>query len=76
MREKYAEGRLLWELENCLEMSPRQSTLVCETANGILLVHHQLDHENMEVVGVEMGQSAGRRMNEAKIVRSLSAIMH
>jgi hypothetical protein len=40
LREKHAEGLLLWELENGFEMSPKQSALVFETAKGILLEHH------------------------------------
>ncbi len=66
MREKHAEGLLLWELENGFEMSPKQSVLVFETAKGILLEHHQMERGKVAVVGVEMGQSAGKRMNEAK----------
>jgi Protein of unknown function (DUF1670) len=66
LREKHAEGLLLWELENGFEMSPKQSTLVFETAKGILLEHHQLERGKVAVVGVEMGQSAGKRMQEAK----------
>jgi hypothetical protein len=66
LREKHAEGLLLWELENGFEMSPKQSVLVFETAKGILLEHHQLERGKVAVVGVEMGQSAGKRMNEAK----------
>ncbi len=34
LREKHAEGLLLWELENGLEMSPRQSALVIEKVKG------------------------------------------
>jgi biotin operon repressor len=66
LREKHAEGLLLWELEHGFEMSPKQSTLVFETAKGILLEHHQLERGKVSVVGVEMGQSAGKRMTEAK----------
>jgi DNA-binding Lrp family transcriptional regulator len=66
LREKHAEGLLLWELENGFEMSPKQSVLVFETAKGILLEHHQMERGKVAVVGVEMGQSAGKRMNEAK----------
>jgi hypothetical protein len=66
LREKHAEGLLLWELENGFEMSPKQSALVFETAKGILLEHHQLERGKVAVVGVEMGQSAGKRMGEAK----------
>lgn len=66
LREKHAEGLLLWELEHGFEMSPKQSTLVFETAKGILLEHHQLERGKVSVVGVEMGQSAGKRMNETK----------
>ena len=66
LREKHAEGLLLWELENGFEMSPKQSALVFETAKGILLEHHQMERGKVAVVGVEMGQTAGKRMNEAK----------
>jgi hypothetical protein len=66
LREKHAEGLLLWELENGFEMSPKQSALVFETAKGILLEHHQVERGKVSVVGVEMGQSASKRMDEAK----------
>jgi biotin operon repressor len=66
LREKHAEGLLLWELENGFEMSPKQSVLVFETAKGILLEHHQLERGKVAVVGVALGQSAGKRMHEAK----------
>jgi len=66
LREKHAEGLLLWELEHGFEMSPKQSGLVFETAKGILLEHHQMERGKVTVVGVEMGQSAGKKMNEAK----------
>jgi hypothetical protein len=66
LREKHAEGLLLWELEHGFEMSPKQSVLVFETAKGILLEHHQMERGKVAVVGVEMGQSAGKRMEEAK----------
>jgi biotin operon repressor len=66
LREKHAEGLLLWELEHGFEMSPKQSVLVFETAKGILLEHHQMERGKVAVVGVVMGQSAGKRMSEAK----------
>jgi biotin operon repressor len=66
LREKHAEGLLLWELEHGFEMSPKQSSLVFETAKGILLEHHQMERGKVWVVGVEMGQSAGKQMHEAK----------
>jgi biotin operon repressor len=66
LREKHAEGLLLWELENGFEMSPKQSALVFETAKGILLEHHQLERGRVQVVGIELGQSAGKRMHEVK----------
>jgi len=66
LREKHAEGLLLWELENGFEMSPKQSALVFETAKGILLEHHQMERGKVAVVGVELGQSAGKRMHEVK----------
>ncbi len=66
LREKHAEGLLLWELENGFEMSPKQSLLVFETAKGILLEHHQLERGRVHVVGIELGQSAGKRMDEVR----------
>jgi hypothetical protein len=64
LREKHAEGLLLWELEHGFEMSPKQSVLVFETAKGILLEHHQMERGKVAVVGVEMGQSAGKQISE------------
>ena len=66
LRKKHAEGLLLWELENGFEMSPKQSALVFETAKGILLEHHQLERGRIQVVGIVLGQSAGKRMHEVK----------
>jgi hypothetical protein len=48
LREKHAEGLLLWELENGFEMSPKQSALVFETAKGILLEPHQMERGKNE----------------------------
>ena len=64
LRKKHAEGLLLWELENGFEMSPKQSALVFETAKGILLEHHQMERGRVQVVGIVLGQSAGKRMHE------------
>lgn len=66
LREKHAEGLLLWELENGFEMSPKQSALVFETAKGILLEHHQMERGKVQVVGVEVGQPAGKPIHEVK----------
>ena len=66
LREKHAEGLLLWELENGFEMSPKQSALVVETAKGILLEHHQMERGRVQVVGIVLGQSAGKRMHEVR----------
>jgi hypothetical protein len=66
LREKHAEGLLLWELENGFELSPRESHLVFETAKGILLARHPVTRGRVWTVGVEIGQSAGKRMVEAK----------
>jgi hypothetical protein len=66
LREKHIEGLLLWELENGFELSPRASHLVFETAKGILLDHRQVDRGRVWTVGVEIGQTAGKRMYEAK----------
>ena len=64
--EKHAEGLLLWELENGFELSPRESVLVFETAKGILLEHRQVERGRQWVVGVEMGESAGKSIRDAK----------
>jgi biotin operon repressor len=66
LREKHVEGLLLWELENGFELSPRESHLVLETAKGILLDHRQVERGRVWIVGVEIGQSAGKRMYETK----------
>ncbi len=66
LREKHAEGLLLWELENGFELSPRESYLVFETAKGILQSRQPMTRGRVWRVGVELGQSAGKRMGEAK----------
>lgn len=66
LREKDAEGLLLWELENGFELSPRESHLVFETAKGILLARQPMTRGRVWTVGVELGESAGKRMVEAK----------
>jgi hypothetical protein len=66
LREKHAEGLLLWELENGFELSPRESYLVFETAKGILQSPQLTTRGRVWTVGVELGQSAGKRMGEAK----------
>jgi hypothetical protein len=66
LREKHAEGLLLWELENGFELSPRASVLVFETAKGILLDHRMMERGKQWLVGVEIGQSAGKSIREAK----------
>ena len=64
--EKHAEGLLLWELEHGFELSPRESHLVFETAKGILLTRQPVARGRVWTVGVEIGQSAGKRMAEAR----------
>lgn len=66
LREKHAEGLLLWELENGFELSPRESYLVFETAKGILQSQPPMTRGLVRTVGVELGQSAGKKMGEAK----------
>ena len=66
LREKHADGLLLWELENGFELSPRESVLVFETAKGILLDHRQMERGRQWIVGVELGESAGKSIREAK----------
>jgi hypothetical protein len=55
-------------------MSPKQSALVFETAKGILLEPHQMERGEVAVVGVEMGQSAGKRMNVKKTQHQLKSV--
>ena len=66
LRQKHAEGLLLWELEHGFELSPKQSALIFETAKGILFQNHHLERGKVAVVGVVMGQSAGKKISEAK----------
>jgi len=66
LREKHAEGLLLWELENGFEMSRKQSGLVFETAKGILLEDHQMERGKVQVVGVELGYPAGKPIHEVE----------
>jgi biotin operon repressor len=66
LREKHAEGLLLWELENGFELSPRESELVFETAKGILHDQRQAERGRQWIVGVEMGESAGKSIRDAK----------
>src|SRR6058998_3786794 len=64
--EKHAEGMLLWELEHGFELSPRESVLVFETAKGILQDQRQVERGRHWIVGVEMGESAGKSIRDAK----------
>lgn len=67
LREKHAERLLLWELEHGFEHSPRESALIFETAKGILLGREgQLERGRVWCVGVVLGESAGKRMDEAE----------
>jgi biotin operon repressor len=66
LKEKHADGILLWELKNGFELSPRESDLVLETAKGILLEGKTLERGKHRVVGVECGESAGKTIEEVK----------
>lgn len=66
LTEKHADGLLLWELKNGFELSPRASELVLEVAKGILLEGGSLQRGKHRVVGVELGESAGKTMEEVK----------
>ena len=66
LREKHAEGLFLWELENGFELSPRASELVFATANNILVDHRRAERGKEWIVGVEVGQSAGKSIRDAK----------
>jgi len=66
LKEKHADGLLLWELKNGFELSPRASELVLEVAKGILLEGKSLERGKHRVVGVELGESAGKTMEEVR----------
>ena len=66
LREKHAEGLLLWELENGFELSPRASELVFSTAKNILVDHRRWERGKQWIVGVEIAQSACKRIRDAK----------
>ncbi|MBF8296375.1 MAG: hypothetical protein HW389_2920 [Bacteroidetes bacterium] len=66
LKEKHADGLLLWELKNGFELSPRESDLVLETARGILLEGKAVERGKHRVVGVILGESAGKTMEEVK----------
>ena len=64
--EKHADGLLLWELKNGFELSPRESELVLEAARGILLERKRLERGKHLVVGVVLGETAGKTIEEVK----------
>ncbi len=66
LKEKHADGLLLWELKNGFELSSRESEMVLETTMGILLEGKTLERGKHRVVGVELGESAGKTMEEVK----------
>ena len=66
LREKHADGLLLWELKNGFELSPRESDLILDAAKGILLEGKSLEGGKHRVVGTEVGESAGKSMEEVK----------
>jgi biotin operon repressor len=66
LKEKHADGLLLWELKNGYELSPRESELVLETAKGILLGGRVLERGKQRVVGIVLGESAGKTMEEVE----------
>ncbi|GEM_PF-966795 len=66
LKEKHADGLLLWELRNGFEMSPRESDLVLAAAKGILLEGKTLERGKHRVVGVALGESAGKTIEEAE----------
>jgi len=66
LKEKHAEGLLLWELKKGFELSPRASELVMEVAKSILPEGKSLERGKHRVVGIELGESAGKTMEEVK----------
>lgn len=66
MREKHAEGLLLWELQYGFELSPRTSGLVLEVAKNILVAGGSVERGKHRVVGIELGESAGKTMEEVR----------
>lgn len=66
LKEKNAEGMFIWELENGFELSPRESELLLDVARGILLEGRATERGKKYVVGVELGERAGKNMREVK----------
>ncbi len=59
LEEKQPEGLFLRELENGLELSPKVSELVLESAHGVLIAGMTGERGKHYVVGVEVGERAG-----------------
>ncbi len=66
LKDKHADGLLLWELQNGFEFSPREAVLVFESAKSILSDRRDVEWGRHRVVGVEMGESAGKSIRQAK----------
>src|SRR5512140_2680951 len=66
LKEKHAEGLFLWELENGFELSPRESEMVLDTARATLVEGKTVERGKRYVVGVEVGERAGKTIREAK----------
>ena len=66
LKEKHAEGLFLWELENGFEISPRASELILDSARGILIEGKTVERGKRYVVGVVLGERAGKSIREVK----------
>jgi len=66
LKEKHAEGLFLWELENGFEMSPRASELILDSARGILVEGKSVERGKRYVVGVVLGERAGKSIRAVK----------
>jgi hypothetical protein len=53
-------------LKNVYELGPRESELVLETTKGTLLGGRVLERGKRRVVGIVLGESAGKTMEEVE----------
>jgi hypothetical protein len=67
LKEKHADGLLLWKLKNGFELSPRESELVLEAARGILFERRTIERGKHLVVGVALGETAGKTYADIEI---------
>ncbi len=66
LSEKHREGLFLWELENGFELSPKVSSLILETAKGLLLQGVEVGAGCQRIVGIEIDERAGKSIRDVK----------